>query len=599
MMTAQRLQKLRMLMKQKQYDYYLVPSTDAHNSEYVPKQWQRRPWISGFTGSAGEALVGENCAFLSTDGRYFLQAENELDPDCYQLLKQSGYRSEIDQWLERHSRPSQTLALDPATVSIARGKALIAMMDKNGGHCVFDDGNLIDKLTEESNISLPKSVFIQPLEYAGQELQAKLADIRARMKDKDVDTLILSVLDEIAWLLNIRGHDIAFNPLVISYVMISASQCRFYVAREKLDDTVLSYLHERHVEICDYEAIKNDMAQLTGRLWLDDKTANFGLYQLIADDCELYFAQSPVVLAKACKNSTEIKGAFEAHKKDAVAVISFLAWLTKNWRQGVDELKAEEVLLRFRQMQDDFMGASFDTISGFAANGAIIHYRADEKTSKRINDQHLYLLDSGGQYRQGTTDITRTIHLGEPSSEERKHYTLVLKGHLALARAKFPKGVKGEQIDALARMFLWQNGLDYRHGTGHGVGSFLCVHEGPQRIAQAVSDQPLMPGMILSNEPGFYLDGAYGIRIENLCLVTSDNKISHNGFGDFYGFEDLTLVPYDNKLIDEDMLTEEELAQLKAYYSRIEREILPLIDDEAIRLWLLDALNLEIFDQAI
>ncbi|WP_440615517.1 aminopeptidase P family protein [Cysteiniphilum sp. 6C5] len=587
-----KIQKLRQLMQQKQYDFYLAPSTDAHNNEYLPKAWQRRPWISAFDGSAGEALIGQENAFLWTDGRYFLQAEAQLDSSIYNLQKQQGFASELENWL-RDNAYGKSIAIDPTTVSIKRAKQLEEVMHSLEGKCIFDQENLIDqaRVTLKDQSTLPhSSVFLQKDHFSGKDTTTKLKEMRALMHKSKVDALVVSMLDEIAWLLNIRGNDIDFNPLVISYVILYKDRCEFFVDETKLSNEVKSILEAQGVSIMRYDVFYPQLSKLQGKIWIDPHTANYAILQNLNIECNdhlAHFAPSPIALAKACKNITEIDGSKYAHKKDAIAMIEFIHWLENHWHEGVDELKAQDMLLKFRQKQPNFKGASFDTISGFASNGAIIHYRSSAQTSKVIDNNNLYLLDSGGQYLEGTTDITRVFHLGNPTSEHKYYYTLVLKGHLAIQNASFPKGTRGEQLDTLARQPLWQQQLNYGHGTGHGVGSFLCVHEGPQRISPAFSNQPLESGMIVSNEPGVYFPHQFGIRIENLCFVKPMREQAHHDFGDFYCFEDLTLVPYARNLIDTALLTNDEIKQINSYHLRVEKEILPMISDEAIKAWLI------------
>ncbi len=582
-----KLSTIRQLLQSHQYDYYLVPSADAHNNEYTPEKWQRRAYISGFDGSAGEALIGTDEAHLWTDGRYFLQADNQLDSNYFNLQKQQGFASELEPWLIKHAA-NKTLGVDPSTISISRANSLIQTMKSIGGNCVFDQQNLIDQTKEQLKHNTTESIspfFIQFEKYSGQSVTEKLAFIRSQMKARGTQSLIVTVLDEIAWLLNIRGNDIPFNPLVISYLILTDTSCTFFVDTKKLTPETESYLTTNQINIEPYSALFQALSTCHSTVWLDKSTANYLVFLSLPDNADIFYERSPIVLAKACKNITELDGAKRAHKKDAVAVISFMHWLENNF-EGQSEISAQEKLESFRQQQKHYKGPSFDTISGFASNGAIIHYRSTPETSKPLSDNALYLVDSGGQYLEGTTDITRTFHLGVPTEEERRHYTLVLKGHLAIQNSTFPEGTRGEQLDALARMALWQHALDYRHGTGHGVGSFLCVHEGPQRISPAPSAQALMPGMILSNEPGVYFDGNYGIRIENLCFVKQLQK--QNGFGQFYQFEDLTLVPYEKKLIDITLLTNEEIRYINAYHVRVREELSSMISSPEIKTWLFE-----------
>lgn len=629
----QRLNLLRQEMQRHNIDIYLVPSIDAHNSEYVPTCWQRRTWISGFNGSAGEALITLNHAYLSTDGRYFLQAGQQLDSEHYTLLKQSGFLPSAEKWLVDNAEGLR-LGIDPRLVGIKRAEYLRETMQNIGGEVVIIEENLIDKcraklsasnmleqgwesvkkrFSAEEEAVLPNApAFALTEKYTGASLSQRLAWLRTKLKAKNADYIALNVLDEIAWLFNIRGRDIDYNPLVISYAVIGLDKAWLFVAKEKIDaglakilaDSVRAeqvsgltknsfFLADTEIELIPYAEFGNILGNLSGRIWLDEVTASYWMQSKASQKGKLLLSRSPIVLEKACKNKVEIDGSRCAHVKDAAAVINFLYWLDNNWQHGVDEMTAAEKLSEFRSVQKNFRGESFAAISGFAGNGAIIHYRATPSTSKIIDDSNLYLLDSGGQYLEGTTDITRTVHLGEPTPEQQRHYTLVLKGHLALARAKFPLETCGEHLDVLARLPLWNEYLNYRHGTGHGVGSFLCVHEGPQKISPAPSAMPLLPGMIVSNEPGLYIDGAYGIRIENLCLVTEvvDQKATESAYGPFYRFEDLTLVPYCKKLMDMSLLSTEDINQIKAYYARIKVTISPKLD-ELVREWLDNELNL-------
>ncbi len=594
--VSQRLNLLRSQMDQHNIDIYLVPSIDAHNSEYVPECWLRRPWISGFDGSAGEVMVTKEHAYLWTDGRYFLQASQQLDPNHYTLMKQMGFVPETEQWLKDNAK-GKRLGIDPQLVGIGRAQQLAKIMESISGEMVVIEENLIDNCKKVLNeqASLPvKPVFALTEKYTGVSLTERLAWLRGKLKNKEANYIALNVLDEIAWFFNIRGEDIEFNPLVISYALIGEKNAWLFVDSSKINPELLSVLTNAGITLADYAEFGSVLSSLTGSIWLDDKTATYWMLSKASTLGKVILARSPIVANKAAKNHVEAQGARVAHLKDAVAVTSFLSWLDNNWQAGVDELSASDKLAEFRSKGENIKGASFATISGFASNGAIIHYRANSETNKVIDASSLYLIDSGGQYLEGTTDITRTVHLGEPTAEQVRHYTLVLKGHLALSRAKFPHGTCGEHLDILARTPLWNEYLNYRHGTGHGVGSFLCVHEGPQKISQAPSGVPLVPGMIVSNEPGLYLDGVYGIRIENLCLVVNANndKAKNSEYGPFYEFEDLTLVPYCKKLIDITLLDKDDVMQIKTYYKKIEEQVFPLISDKQTKDWLIDQLAL-------
>jgi Xaa-Pro aminopeptidase len=459
-------------------------------------------------------------------------------------------------------------------------------MSSLSGDFVSIENNLVDacKTTLGEEMQIPSSeAYALEQKYTGESLTDRLNWIQSQLVAKSADYIALNVLDEIAWLFNIRGSDIHFNPLVISYAIIGQNQSWLFVDGHKIPNTLQAQLKDAGVNLLNYAEFGEHLSSLNGSICLDPKTANFWMENKAKQAGKIIFEASPIVAAKASKNNTEAEGARIAHLKDAVAVSSFLCWLDNHWKEGVDELSCVEKLQSFRQQQLNLRGSSFDTISGFASNGAIIHYRVTPETNKKIDDSSLYLVDSGGQYLEGTTDITRTVHLGNPTAAQKRDYTLVLKGHLALARQQFPHGTCGEHLDVLARAALWNTGLNYRHGTGHGVGSFLCVHEGPQKISQAPTGVPLLPGMIVSNEPGFYLEGAYGIRVENLCLINASqlDEAKTSGFGPFYSFEDLTLVPYAKNLMEMDLLTSEEIDQIKVYYEQIRAKVRPNLGEEA------------------
>lgn len=590
MAIEERVKILRGIMKEKGVDFYLAPSTDQHNNEYVPSCWQRRPWISGFDGSAGEVLVGHDCGFLWTDGRYFLQAEQQLDPNLFKLKKQQGFASELEQWLEDNIH-GKVLAVDPKLISIKRAQRLVSIVESRGGKLEFIETNLIDLVKEEFGelSSQPSAdVVLYDIQHSGCSTQDKIANLQAELKACEIQSIIISSLDEIAWLYNIRGNDIEFNPLTISYAIVDQAQAFWFLDTKKTSAAIISTLEDQGVVVGDYETFAEVVKQLKTSVWLDANVTSFWIENLLSDEIIIHLARSPIVLSKACKNNVEIDGTKSAHKIDAVAVIKFLHWIKNNWRDGIDELKAISQLQSFRAESTEYKGNSFDTISGFASNGAIIHYRSTPETSKTIDDSALFLLDSGGQYLGGTTDITRTMHLGQPNAEEKKHYTLVLKGHLQLKKAIFPYGTTGEQLDVLARLAIWKEHMNYRHGTGHGVGSFLCVHEGPQRISSAPSGVPLEAGMIVSNEPGLYVDNKHGVRIENLMFVKQVCAIenSQTQDGPFYGFEDVTLVPYAQNLIDKYLLTAEEIEWVNQYHKLVWNKIYPSISDKNILAWL-------------
>ncbi len=587
MKIIEKLALLRAEMVTHGIDMYLVPSNDEHNNEYLPECHKRREWISNFTGSAGVVIVTLHHAYLWTDGRYFLQAEQELDHDHYTLIKQKGYISEINSWLELNA-VNMKLGYDLKLITTHNSANLKNIMHSINGDAISIDVNLIDKIRMKHNefphvsINPPTNhAYYLDDKYTGCGVQDKLSWLRGELRIHKVDYIALNTLDEIAWLFNMRGSDISYNPLVISYAIVGLTNATLFVDINKLDKNLLDMLSIANIKILAYGEFGNILHTLKSKILLDEKTANEWMYRSLCNSNEIILGMSPIQHKKAIKNDIEIAGARLAHYSDAVAVIEFLAWLDKSWVDGVDEISAQDMLSHLRAKNINLRGDSFHTISGFGENSAVIHYRASENTNKKIDNTSLYLVDSGGQYLSGTTDITRVVHLGEPTDTQKHYYTLVLKAHLALSRVKFPHGTCGEHIDAIARQYLWDECIDYRHGTGHGVGSFLCVHEGPQRISQTYSKVPLLPGMIVSNEPGFYIENQYGIRIENLCLVTEIETPSTHEYGKFYGFETLTLVPYYKKLIDERMLTQTEKMQIIDYYNKIKDKVSPHLTKDA------------------
>ena len=589
----QRLASVHQLMKNSGVDYYLVPSIDQHNNEYVPECWQRRPWISGFDGSAGEVLLTPDGGLLWTDGRYFLQAEQQLDNDFFTLKKQSGLVSELESWLETHIT-GKVLGVDPALVSLSRAERLMEIATRFNGEVRFLEDNLIDQARRQMNEMPPmpdEPVSLHAVTCSGQSTASKLAWLTDQLQAHGADAIVLNNLDEIAWLYNLRGNDIAFNPLVISYAIIDTRSARFFVDEHKLSANVQAALRDQGITVHSYEAFATHLQQLDGCIWVDGRVAHYWLVNQLPASVTLLTERSPVTLTKAIKNDTELQGAQKAHRVDAVAVIRFLHWLENHWQEGVDELQAINQLEAFRRENPDYRGKSFDTICGFGPHGAIIHYRSSPATTSTIDADDLLLIDSGGQYPYGTTDVTRTLHLGTPGREHREYYTRVLQGHLQLRHARFPHGTCGEHLDALARLPLWQCHANYAHGTGHGVGSFLCVHEGPQKISQGASGVPLQSGMIVSNEPGFYINGAYGIRIENLIYISkaADCEQSPTGHGPFYQFHDLTLIPYSRKLIDKSLLSSRECEWINAYHRNVWETISPMLEQPEVRAWLKEA----------
>lgn len=563
----EKLTQLRTLMKERGLDFYYVPSSDEHNNEYVPKPWQRRAWISGFTGSAGSALIGLEHAYLWTDSRYFLQAEQELDPRFFELMRQMPGHPRVDQWLLSQGS-SLKVGVDPKVMSINEAEHFQKTLADNGSKLIFLSNNLIDEIWNNQPKIETHPIRILPIEYTGERASSKIKRLFEALRGLGVKNHVLSALDAIAWLFNIRGQDIDFNPLVIAYAIITEFPT-LYMDISILSEEDKKYFSEQNIRLKAYSEFSLDLEKLSGKTLVDPKFGSFWLLQKLKN-AEVVLQASPITLMKACKNPVEQNGLREAHRRDGLLMCQFLYWLENNWDQAT-EISAAEKINTLRRSDEFCQDLSFTTISGYGDHGAIVHYSVDEKSNRPLGKDSLYLVDSGGQYWQGTTDITRTVHFGEPSNIQKKHYTLVLKGHLALGHVKFPAGTKGEQLDALAHYPLWQEGLDYGHGTGHGVGCYLCVHEGPQSISAYPSGIPLQPGMAVSNEPGLYLPGEYGIRIENVCLVREviSAEKSLTGHGPFYQLCDLTRVPYEKKLIDENYLSAQEIQWINEYHAEI------------------------------
>lgn len=578
---SKKIQTLKNLMKEKGYDLYLVPSVDDHNNEYLPECWQYRRWISEFDGSAGDVLITlEDKSFLSTDGRYFSQAEYQLDNNEFTLLKQPGFESKIEEWLINNSN-GKILALDPKKISIQKAEKLKKIAQQAGAKVIFDIDNLVEKtqVLLGEKVAIPnEKIFIHGLEYTGKSTESKINSIRDDLKKKCSNALVVSSLDDIAWVLNIRGRDIVHTPVAIAYLIVTLDDSYLYVDDDKLEPEIKIYLNSNNIAIKDYYEFYKDLAVYEANYLLDINSANYEMKQAIHNqsNSKILLTNSPITLNKASKNSVEINGAKECHKKDALAFIEWWKWMENNY-QSVDEIGAGIKLSEFRAQQEGYVEDSFNYIVGFADHSALPHYSPTVKTNRKITDQNVLLIDSGGQYKQGTTDITRVLHFGNPTAKQKEFYTLVLKGHLNLSKAIFPKKTTGSQLDILARESLWKNFADFNHGTGHGVSSFLGVHEGPQRINSS-SRVELIPGMIISNEPGVYFPGEFGIRIENLIYIKETGHSSPTGHGPFYHFENLTLIPYDLNLIEKSLLTSVEKNIINDYHSKVKEEILPLVD---------------------
>jgi Xaa-Pro aminopeptidase len=584
--ASEKLNKLRQCMREKGADFYYVPTRDDHNNEYVPAHWQRRAWLTDFTGSYGDALIGLEEAYLWTDPRYYLQAEKELNAKEFQLMKQlQGVAAPVSAWLGEHAY-NATVAVDPKVISISQRRQWAAALDRVHGSLTAVGENWIDKIWDDRPAPKLNPIFILDKKYSGATVEEKLTRVRSAMKTNGAEVLIVSQLDEIAWLYNIRGNDVPYNPVAIAYAIVTMQEAFLFVHLECVNQSDLAYFAKENIALEPYDQFADALKKYECAVWVDPATTTWWV-ELQLTQAFLIEMASPILLMKAIKNETELAGMREAHRIDAIAEVKFLHWIEKNWQKGIDEVSAADQLEVFRREDKRFKELSFTTICGFADHGAIVHYRAEKETCHKITDKEMLLVDSGGQYFEGTTDITRTIHLGKPTSEQKKHYTLVLKGHLALRHTPFPNGACGEHVNAIARMPLWIEGMDFGHGTGHGVGCYLCVHEGPQRIAYGATGVPLKPGMVVSNEPGLYFSGKYGIRIENLCEIVekipAQNSLTGNG--PFYGLSDLTVVPYARKLIDVNLLTAQEIKWIDDYHQKI-YDLLSDDLQEDVREWL-------------
>jgi Xaa-Pro aminopeptidase len=559
---------------------YLVPSTDPHASEYTPAFWERRRWVSGFTGSVGELVVTRREACLWTDSRYHLQAEQELAGSGIELQRAglAGVPT-LREWLGAKLRRGDLLGIDPTLCSVDTAAELERTARARGARLRLVAANLVDEVWHARPAPPAGPVRCHPLAYAGESTARKLARLRAAMGNKGVRAHVLTQLESVAWLLNIRGSDLEFTPVPIAYALVEMDRAALFVDPEKLTDRALRALRPV-VDVYEYGALRQHLRAL-GRahatVWIDPAATSVWVARALAG-AELVKAPSAVPSMKATKNATEIRGARRAHERDGLAVLRLLAWLADEVGRGqVTESAAADRLEELRRGTGLYRGPSFRTISAYASNAAVVHYSPTPETDRRLSPRGLYLIDCGGQYLDGTTDVTRTVLLGgQASAEVKDRFTRVLKGLIALSRCRFPDGASGQRIDALARAALWDAGLDYGHGTGHGVGSYLGVHEGPAGIAPAGRPAPLAAGMVISIEPGFYKKGAYGIRSENLALVVRDRATPGSG-ARFLRFETLTLCPFDLRLVEPRLLTDEESDWLDEYHALVLRTLGPLV----------------------
>ena len=575
----ERVDRLRSWMKENGFTAFVFPSSDPHNSEYVADHWKSREWISGFSGSAGTAVVTLEHAALWTDSRYFIAAEKELDGTDFQLMKLrvEGTPS-VSEWLasELSTYGKAVVGLDGNVNSFAEVAAMEQELATKGNITVRTDVDPMAELWTDRPVIPDNMVSLHPLEYSGESTSSKISRVRKHLLDCGADGLLVTALDEIAWVLNLRGSDVHCNPVFVSYLLISPENITLYINNVKLPEEVKAYLVSEHIDVQAYESVVEGLRLYAGKsLLVDMSSTNYSLATAVPFE-KVHSGVSPIASMKAVKNKVEQNGFRAAMLRDGVAVVKFLAWLKSAVEAGGQtEISLDERLTALRAEQPKFKGISFDTIVGYEAHGAIVHYEATPETDIPVQPHGLVLIDSGAQYLDGTTDITRTIALGELSEEQCRVYTLVLKGHIQLDMCCFPAGACGSQIDALARAPMWREGYNYMHGTGHGVGSYLNVHEGPHQIRMEWRPAPLQAGMTVTNEPGIYLEGKFGVRIENTLLIVPAESTA---FGDFLKFETLTLAPIDTAPIVLEMLSTEEREWLNNYHHRVYESLSPYLE---------------------
>ena len=591
---AQRLSDLREVMRRERLTAFIFPSTDPHQSEYVADHWKGREFISGFNGSAGTAVVTMTGAALWTDSRYFIAADEQLRGTEFQLmkLKMPGTPTIAEwineQWTKNDGQWTE-VGIDGMVASTTEVRRLIAELRQHGGFTLRTN---LDPLREiwPGRPAIPEAeAFVLPLEYAGESAHEKIARIRKALREKHADGMLMAALDDIAWTLNLRGSDVHCNPVVVSYLLMASNKATLYINPVKLTDAVRTYLRQEGIETDRYENIGKGLKDyFEYNILLDPDEVNYTLFKYVSR--EIVEAESPVKRMKAIKNPTERAGFRSAMLRDGIALVKFLKWVD-SFRAGdgstvpPTEISIEQKLTALRTEQPLYRGPSFDTIAAYGPHGAIVHYEATPETDVPLKPEGLLLLDSGAQYLDGTTDITRTIALGPLTDEQRRVYTLVLKGHIQIELAKFPSGISGTQLDVLAKRAMWQEGLSYMHGTGHGVGSFLNVHEGPHQIRMEWKPAPLVAGMTVTDEPGIYLEGRFGVRIENTLLITPYKETE---FGQFLQFEPLTLCPIDKRPIVAEMLTSEERQWLDDYHQMVFDRLSPHLNEEE-NAWLREA----------
>lgn len=585
MTSSEKIVALRQKMSENNIDAFIVYSADPHMSEYLPAEWQERTWLSGFTGSAGFVVITKDKAGLWTDGRYFVQAPIELKDSGIDLFKDGmdGTPNYID-WIISEIPEEGTVAVNAIATSHANWELLNEKLSAKNRKLV-DLPLLKDIWTDRNSDAVKNPVFVHPIERAGKSVNDKLSDIRQKMEELDASVHIISSLDDVAWTLNLRGSDVQSNPVFLGYIILTKNETKLFVDVEKLDVQAREQLQESWIKVLPYEEFYNDLKNCKNEKILISPNGNQSIFEALKENNTFIKAPVPGNLMKAIKNKTELEGFRIVMQRDGVAMVKFLYWLTHQaGKEPLNEFTIGEKLRGFRAEGKNFVGESFGSIVGFKENGAIMHYSAKNEGSKDVSNVDTILVDSGGQYLEGTTDITRTFALGTASDQFKEDCTLALKGMIQLSMVKFPKGTRGVQLDAFARMALWKEGKDYNHGTGHGVGSFMNVHEGPQNIRKDMNMQELIPGMVLSNEPGFYYENHYGIRHENLIAVTERETTD---FGTFYNFETLTICPFDRNVIALDLLTEPEKDWMNKYHDWCKEKLENDLEGE-VKEWFLE-----------
>lgn len=586
-MINERIKKLRDLMENKGVTAYIIPTYDPHQSEYIADYYKTREWISGFTGSAGVAIVTMDKALLWTDGRYFIQAEKEISGSEFELMKMAipGYPT-YPEWLRENLKDGDILGFDGKIYpqsDLENLESILARKDIKLAH----EYDFISEIWEDRPEEPKTEAFVHDVKYAGLTAKEKIQEVRSMLKEKDASHTLIGSLDDIAWLYNIRGRDVSFSPVNLAFAAVSMDEAYIFIKTEKINDQVRDHLKENNINIRDYDDVRKYVEELEDNsvVYLNKAMINSWLYSGISSEIEILNGINLTTTLKARKNPTEIENQKNAYLKDGVALVNFLYWLDENvGEMEITEVSAAEKLLGFREEQELFVEPSFNTIAGYKENAAMMHYSAEEgKSNYKLEKERMLLVDSGGNYLDGTTDITRTIVLGDISEEERTDFTLTLKGHINLINARFLEGTTGPQLDTLARYPLWQEGLDYKCGTGHGVGFFLNVHEGPHSIAPRPNLVALETGMIVTVEPGVYKDGKHGIRIENVVVVAEDIETEFGG--QFFKFDMLSYCPIDLEAVDKDLLSKEEVEWLNNYHKDVYEKLSPYLD-EPQKVWL-------------